>query len=68
MTDAQKLKRLYILLRWYDGFAAARSEELLDDDIRLMLELEKEMIELQKKANEPKKSKKRKNARKKHIH
>jgi hypothetical protein len=60
MTDVQKLKRLYIILRWYNRYFAERPEELLDEDTRLMLELEKEMYEIQKRLTAAKKPKKKK--------
>jgi hypothetical protein len=60
MTDVQKLKRLYILLRWYSWYFAEKPEELLDEDTRLMLELEKEVLEIQKRLNTAKKPKKKK--------
>jgi hypothetical protein len=50
MTDAQQLKRLYILLRWYDC-VAARSPKIPEQDFKLAMELEREMHKLQEKMN-----------------
>jgi hypothetical protein len=63
MTDSQKLKRLYIILRWYDSHVRnylENDDEILEEDVRLMRELEKEMLEIQKRANSAKPRKKRK--------
>lgn len=64
MTDTQKLKRLYMLLRWYDGcveLSALKKEEIAEEDVRLAQTLELEMHELQRKINTAaKKRKKRK--------
>jgi hypothetical protein len=63
MTDTQKLRRLYIILRWYDSHVRNHLEnddEILEEDTKLMHELEKEMLELQKKATAAKPRKKRK--------
>jgi hypothetical protein len=63
MTDAQKLKRLYIILRWYDTHAVHvlnKMEEIPEEDLKLMHELEREMLDIQRRANAVKKPKKKK--------
>jgi hypothetical protein len=63
MTCTQKLKRLYIILRWYDSYAAgsiASSDEIPEEDKKLALELERDMLELQRLANAAKKPRKKK--------
>lgn len=63
MTDTQGLKRIYMLLRWYDSYAeslAAQNIEVPEEDMRLMLELEKESRELQARALRAKKNKSKK--------
>ena len=57
MTDTQKLKRLYMLLRWYDSYVKSIDYETPDDDLRLALELEKEMHAIQAEALRVKKKK-----------
>jgi hypothetical protein len=47
MTDVQRLKRLYIILRWYDC-VVAHSTKIPEQDFKLAMELEKEMHEIQK--------------------
>jgi hypothetical protein len=62
MTIAQKLKRIYMLLRWYDRYAEysfERKDEVPEEDLRLALELEKEMHALQAEALRAKKKKSR---------
>jgi hypothetical protein len=61
MTGTQKLKRIYMLLRWYDSYAAdiiARKDEVPEEDLKLALTLEKEMHELQAEALRVKKKNK----------
>jgi len=70
MTIAEKMRRVYILLRWYDRskrwLAEHTDQEMPAEDIKLLLELELEMRELQKKSNEENaKKKKRKKCAKK---
>ena len=48
MTDVQKLKRLYIILRWYDCVASNSTNKITDQDFKLAMELEKEMHEIQR--------------------
>lgn len=54
------MKRIYMLLRWYDGNALwlhSSGQEIPDVDVKLMLELEQDMAELQKKTTVSKKRK-----------
>ena len=63
MTCTQKLKRLYMILRWYDSYAIHsldKTDEIPEEDMKLALELEKEMHELQRLANAAKKPRKKK--------
>jgi hypothetical protein len=66
MTAAEKMKRLYIILRWYDRsvqwLKQQADQEVPDTDTKLMIELEAEMRELQRNssANKVKKKKKSK--------
>ena len=63
MTSMQKLRQLYIILRWYDGNTLWLAEKFnqtpSDADVRLMHELENEMLDLQRKANSVKKTRKK---------
>ena len=53
MTSAEKMRRVYILLRWYDrSWRGLTEDEIPEDDVKLMLVLEEEMRALQKKSNE----------------
>jgi hypothetical protein len=67
MTCTQKLKRLYMILRWYDSYVGHRdkTEEMPEEDMKLALELEKEMHELQRIANAAKKPRKPKAVKRK---
>jgi hypothetical protein len=63
MTDTQKLKRLYMLLRWYDRcveLGKIKKEEIAEEDLRLAYSLELEMHELQRKINSAAKKRKKK--------
>ena len=57
MTDTEKLKRLYILLRWYDSFKK-EAVNVPAEHLKLMFELEREMQDLQKKLTAAKRRKK----------
>lgn len=57
MTTPQKMKRLYILLKWYDYFRAVQSEEVPEEDFKLALQLQHEMHALQAEALRAKKKK-----------
>lgn len=60
MSLPEKMKRIYMLLRWYDGNALwlhSSGQEIPDVDVKLMLELEQDMAELQKKTTVSKKRK-----------
>jgi len=60
MTITQKLKRNYMLLRWYDRYVAdiaSRKDEVPEEDLKLALELEKETHVLQAEALRVKKKK-----------
>jgi hypothetical protein len=50
-TTAEKMRRIYIILRWYDRYVdwvnQTPNQEIPDDDVRLALQLGQEMIELQ---------------------
>lgn len=62
MTVVQKLKCIYMLLRWYDRYVAdiiARKDEVPEEDLKLALKLEKEMHELQAEALKMKKKNKK---------
>jgi hypothetical protein len=64
MTAAQRLKRLYITLRWYDSHIAhscCKLDEIPEEDMKLALELENEMHELQRLENTAKKPRRKKN-------
>lgn len=58
MTTPQKMKRLYMLLKWYDYFAASCKDEVPEEDFKLALQLQCEMAELQAEAFKKKKKKK----------
>lgn len=58
MTTPQKMKRLYILLKWYDYFRAVQSEEVPEEDFKLALQLQHEMAELQAESFKKKRKKK----------
>jgi len=61
MLLSEKMKRLYMILRWYDGNALwlkSTNQEVSDMDIKLMLELEQDMLEVQKKTTAVRKKRK----------
>ena len=62
-STAEKMRRIYIILRWYDRYndwlAENGNQELSDDDKKLAIQLEEEMLELQKRALRKEKKKKR---------
>lgn len=64
MTAAEKMRRLYIILRWYDRsvqwLKQQDDQEVPDTDTKLMIELEAEMRELQRNSSANKVKKKRK--------
>lgn len=48
MTPAQKLRKLYMILRWYDCVVAASDNKVPEADFKLAMELEREMLEIQR--------------------
>jgi len=58
VTNPEKMKRLYILLKWYDYFAASPKMDVPEEDFKLALQLQYEMDELQAEAFKKKKNKK----------
>jgi hypothetical protein len=70
MTSTEKMRRLYIILRWYDRsvqwLKQQAGQEVPETDTKLMIELEAEMRELQRNSSANRVKKKRKtNERKK---
>lgn len=65
MTSAEKMRRLYIILRWYDRsvqwLKQQADQEVPEADTKLMIELEAEMRELQRNSGANKVKKKKKN-------
>jgi hypothetical protein len=65
MTSAEKMRRLYIILRWYDRsvqwLKQQADQEVPETDTKLMIELEAEMRELQRNSGANKVKKKKKN-------
>lgn len=61
MTYAQKLKKMFMLLRWYDSYVKdfKSADEVPEEDVRLALEIERDMHEVQTKLNAVKKEKKK---------
>ena len=51
-TTAEKMRRIYIILRWYDRYVdwvnQKPNQEIPEDDQKLALQLEQEMLELQR--------------------
>jgi hypothetical protein len=51
-TNAEKMRKIYIILRWYDRYVdwvhQTPNQEVPEDDQRLALQLEQEMLELQR--------------------
>jgi hypothetical protein len=61
MTIAHQLKRIYMVLRWYDSHVAYSSigkHSVTDEDFKLVMQLQKEYSELQAEALRVKKEKK----------
>jgi len=58
MTTPQKMKRIYMFLKWYDYFVSSHSEEVPEEDFKLALQLQHEMDELQAESFKKKKKKK----------
>jgi hypothetical protein len=59
-TTSEKMRRIYIILRWYDRYVDAQENETPEEDTKLAMELELEMLELQRKSFEKEVKKKRK--------
>ena len=59
-TTSEKMRRIYIILRWYDRYVDAQENKTPEEDTKLAMELELEMFELQRKSFEKEVKKKRK--------
>ena len=55
----EQMRRIYIILRWYDRYVDVQ-QEVPEEDQKLARELEAEMLELQRKSFEKEVKKKRK--------
>jgi hypothetical protein len=73
MTSAQQMRRIYMILRWYDShvaYSSPHTHEVTDDDFKLVMQLQKEYSDLQAEALKAKSKKTRKKkayVRKKHT-
>lgn len=59
-TTSEKMRRIYIILRWYDRYVDVQENKTPEEDTKLARELEVEMLELQRKSFEKEVKKKRK--------